>query len=290
MTASTALRPSARAAFAALIDYAGLFPPAELPIAQALDEYEAARHGPHAWMLGRFIVPASLLRRPGSAIEGPLSVIVDGGFDSLRGVAALGQRGRAIEALEIPLAADASAQLRSEIERAKLGGLPCFVEIPRSEHRREVLALAMSALADAGLGAKLRCGGRTADAFPNVDEVADFIAAACQARVPFKATAGLHHPVRHLDPSSGFTMHGFLNILAAAALAPRFAPETLTQIVAEEDPKAFALDDASFSWKNERIDIAQLAATRRERFVSYGSCSFAEPVEDLTALGFLSSQ
>lgn len=45
-----------------LIDYAGLFPPAELTMAEAVRNYAAYRHSEHNWMLGRFIVPASRLQ------------------------------------------------------------------------------------------------------------------------------------------------------------------------------------------------------------------------------------
>ena len=43
MTASTELRPSVRAAFAGLIDYAGLFPPARLSLDAARREYDELR-------------------------------------------------------------------------------------------------------------------------------------------------------------------------------------------------------------------------------------------------------
>jgi hypothetical protein len=97
----------------------------------------------------------------------------------------------------------------------------------------------------------------------------------------------LHHPVRHVDAATGFTMHGFLNILAAAALAPRLDTAALARVVAEEDATAFTFDDASFSWRDQRIGVDELERTRRQAFVAYGSCSFAEPIEDLCALGVL---
>jgi hypothetical protein len=168
-----------------------------------------------------------------------------------------------------------------------LADLPVFVELTRSDRWGELLAPAMEALQRHGFGAKLRCGGLTAAAFPSVADVAAFVACAQRNRVPFKATAGLHHPVRHLNAATGFTMHGFLNLLAAAALAPRVDETALQRIVAEEEPAAFEFDEESFSWRGERIGVRELALTRREAFVAYGRCSFAEPVDDLTALGIL---
>ncbi len=41
-----------------IIDYAGIFPPARLPIEEAITRYAEYRAGEDAWMLGRFICPA----------------------------------------------------------------------------------------------------------------------------------------------------------------------------------------------------------------------------------------
>jgi hypothetical protein len=297
MATSTALRPSARAAFAGLIDYAGLFPPAQLPIDAAQAEYEAARRGPHAWMLGRFIVAAPLIAT-WSGVKLPFSVIVDAELDALDRLATLATKNAQIESLEIPLPkgipadeiAGAIGRLGSDIAIAGLGDVPAFVELPRDEQWLRSLPAAMNSLARSELGGKLRCGGVTAEAFPSVAEVATFILEAHDANVAFKATAGLHHPIRHRDPASGFMMHGFLNLIAAAALAPRVDTETLHRIVGEEEPNAFRFDDTSFSWRGERVDVAELTRTRNDAFVAYGSCSFAEPVEDLSALGLLPTQ
>jgi hypothetical protein len=296
MATSTALRPSVRAAFGGLIDYAGLFPPAQLSIEAAQAEYETARRGTHAWMLGRFIVSAPLVTT-WSSVRVPLSVIVSAELDDLERLATFAGKIAHIEVLEIPLPQNSASDVIGAIDKlaadfaiAGLSGLPAFVEFSRSEDWLQLLPAAMNSLARAELGAKLRCGGVTAQAFPTVDEVTAFVAAAKDANVAFKATAGLHHPVRHRDPKTGFTMHGFFNLIAAAALAPRVDWKTLQHIVAEEDPSAFTFDDTSFNWRNERIDLAELTRTRNDAFVAYGSCSFTEPVDDLLALGLLSAR
>jgi len=146
---------------------------------------------------------------------------------------------------------------------------------------------ALAAAARAHVGMKVRCGGVTADAFPAIDEIASFIDAAATEQVPFKATAGLHHPVRHLNAASGFVMHGFLNVLAAAALAHHVDRAAIENILAEEDPAAFRFDDTSFSWRDDRVSAEELAGAREGVFVAYGSCSFTEPVEDLIELSIL---
>ncbi|MBV8724036.1 MAG: hypothetical protein JO078_12170 [Candidatus Eremiobacteraeota bacterium] len=295
MSTSTVASPSARAAFSRLIDYAGLFPPAQLSLPDALAEYDAARRGPHAWMLGRFIIPGRLASEGARGLERPFSAIVQNDPEALLATAALRKGGAPIESLEIPLptalswdetadAIDAITQLTSKNE---LGALPIFVELPRSQHWPEIVPVAMEALERAGLSAKLRCGGVTPADFPTIDEVAEFIAHARKNAVPFKATAGLHHPVRHLDAATGTMMHGFLNVIAAAALAPRIERDALVFVLAEEDAAAFRFDERALYWRDERIEVAELEQTRRSAFVSYGSCSLREPIDDLTALGML---
>ena len=286
MSTSTALRPSVRAALSALIDYAGLFPPARLPLRQASDEYRRERAGPYAWMLGRFIAPVALLAEPEARFDAPFSAIVEGS-DVLSMVADLRRGSTRIETLEFSPRPGATENLRERLDAEGLANLPVYVEIARGADWSTMLDATMERLREHGLGAKLRCGGLAADAFPSVGEVASFIAAARSKNVPFKATAGLHHPLRHLDRATGFMQHGFLNLLAASALAGRVSGEKREQIVAEEDPGAFSFDDDAFTWRDERIDVAELARTRKEAFVAYGSCSFSEPVDDLIALGML---
>lgn len=303
MTSSLALRRSVHAAFKSLVDYAGLFPPSALGMSAAVDEYATASEGAHAWMLGRFIVPFSRLDEMGDhRREFPLSVLVNVALpadadtgrwvelagEGLAAVARERAAGARVEALEVAIPRprwqretfDAPlGQLGALLERENVRDLPAYAELSD--------AGAMNAAKRARLGVKLRCGGLEASAFPSVDAVAAFIGAATEHGLQFKATAGLHHPVRHVDPATGFTMHGFLNLLAAAVFAPRADEATLRAIVAEEDSAAFVFEDDSFAWRNLRCDIDELRAVRRSSFVAYGSCSFDEPVEDLTALGIL---
>jgi hypothetical protein len=166
--------------------------------------------------------------------------------------------------------------------------VPSFVELPADRRFDELVRGAMYALARHRLGAKVRCGGVAPEAFPEPAHVAAFIAAAREERVPFKATAGLHHPVRHFNDAAGVTMHGFLNILAAAALASEGADaRELTALIACEDPAQFQVDEAGLRVADARAAAGVLEAVRREAFIAYGSCSFSEPIEDLRHLRFI---
>ena len=254
-----------RALFARLIDHAALFPPASMSMPDAVEADRAARASEHAWMLDRFIVPASRLAELPPAMP-RLSVVLDGGEGDLDAVAATPHEVELVEArIDPEWIPDTQALVRE-----KLPGVRAFWELSPGRG----LHGAVAAVREAGAGAKVRCGGTT---LPTVEEVAAFITACREAGVPFKATAGLHHPVRSGD------RHGFLNLLAAAVLDDADAEA----IVAEEDPAAFAIDADGLTVHGHRADVAAIEAARGERFVAYGSCSFTEPVDDLIALGAL---
>jgi hypothetical protein len=263
-----------RAALECLIDYAGLFPPANLPIDAALTEYEQAREGAASWMLSRFIVKAAdldaLRALAGGREDIELTVITPPAMFEM--VAAARREGWAtIASLEVPLGDGAIDACARSARAAQLDDLPTYIELSRGR-------LAMDELAQRGLGAKLRCGGVEPSAYPSVHEVATFVATAVDAGVPFKATAGLHHPIRHFNEGAGVMMHGFLNLLLAAARAGDVDRGGLEAIIAEQDPTALPLRDET------------LLRRGRKRFVSYGSCSFDEPVADLRALHVLPAE
>jgi hypothetical protein len=123
-----------------------------------------------------------------------------------------------------------------------------------------------------GLRAKMRCGG---ERVPTVEQLAEFIRGCRSRGLVFKATAGLHHAYA---TKSG--EHGFLNVLAAAVFGDE--EEAL-----REQPPAFALDAASFRWRDQEALPARLADVRGSLFHSIGTCSFFEPVEELEQLGML---
>jgi len=254
-------RDARRALLSRLIDHAALFPPASLPMDAALAVDAAARATPEAWMLNRFLVPASQLGAVPEDFEPPLGVIVD--TDELPELA-----GRRVEVVEVRL------------ERAAVAdGAPArvFLEVRPGD------AETLREVARAGAGAKVRCGGATPDLFPSPAELAAFVVGCRDLGLPFKATAGLHHPIR-----DGI-VHGFLNLLAAAVLAHAAGAgeRELAAVLLEQDASAFGVTEAAFTAGGRRFDAEQVAAARAELFVGYGSCSFSEPVEDLRALGVL---
>src|SRR5205823_2656636 len=124
-------------------------------------------------------------------------------------------------------------------------------------------------------GLKVRTGGLNAAAFPPPEDVAFAVAACRDARVPLKFTAGLHHPVRHFNAGVQTKMHGFLNVFGAGVLAHArgLSEDQIVEIIADQDARNFAFDDAGFRWKDWRASVEEIAAARRELVTSFGSCS-----------------
>lgn len=245
-----------------LIDYAGLFPPAALSMEEAVASYDAYRRGEYRWALGRFVVPAERL----AEVPRSFSVSVLAKADAMP----------AVDVLEIKASDDET--IRSIAENR--GSRTVYVEVPDER--------LLDAVADHGLRAKIRTGGVTAEAIPTAERVASFIRACRDRNIPFKATAGLHHPLRCVRPltyeadAPKAMMHGFLNVFVAAAL-PRFA----LQILLEDNPRTFSFDDGGIWWHDLRVTSEELARVREDFAISFGSCSFEEPIADLKELGWL---
>jgi len=301
--------PSVRAFFAGLIDYAGLFPPAKLPLEEALRKYARYRDDRDSWMLGHFVIPASRLAELDAHADlwssGPpfaFTVLGRGGetvgaFSAgmtadRHAIAAFRAHHRAhvlVDTYEVKLPADALPTPPDEL----LNGPLKMLSQARLSIVCEVPWTAPAALFDrmrgSPAGVKLRCGGLDAAAFPDPEQVAHVITACRNNRLTLKCTAGLHHPLRHFDRGVGTKMHGFLNIFGAGILAHvrRLGEETIRAIVEDEDPANFGFDELGFGWKEHHALTDEIIAARREFILSFGSCSFDEPRDDLRAMGVL---
>lgn len=297
-----------RALLGSLIDHAALFPPASMTVNAAVAEDREARGGAYGWMLARFVCPASLLEEVrdgfGGWAETPsLSVVLDGVGQTdeaswsealeadTQAVAAALEAGAPVTAVELRLPSPRPGSAALVAAQAVLRPLRAevYLELLPGEGWRNNVPAAIGAAAAIGARAKLRCGGETAAAVPPVELVALALASCRDSGVVLKATAGLHHPVRHTDEATGITMHGFLNLLAAAALgaAHNLRPSGLESVLAEEDPGAFDITREELRVDGQRASGEEIAAARRHLFASYGSCSWREPVEDLRELGVI---
>ena len=281
MTVTGAASDARSALLGRLIDHAALFPPASMPVPDAAAEDRRARASAYGWMLARFVCPASKLEalsREMSWREAPgLSVVLDTNHFAPLELAA--DAGAPIEAVELRLPEPLPSPAFLAETARRLSWTPYF-ELMLGERWRDTVPEAVGAVARAGGRVKLRCGG---EVVPSVEQIALVIVACRDAGCVFKATAGLHHPIRR-GPE-----HGFLNLLAAVTFAHAHgagAPE-LERVLAEEDPGAFLVAADGIAVHERRADRTEIAAARERLFASIGSCSWREPVEDLEALGFL---
>jgi hypothetical protein len=300
---------SLRALLAHSIDYAGMFPPCSLELEPALKNQAEYVHSPDAWMLGAFVLSSQQF----DATRQLLSE-----FDAqhpLR-VAALGTKTANVDAF-LEALDDADAAIRSlsrhnvdlvsishlemflphdvdvaSLKEARLivGDLPVFWEAPpdRAEQTIALLAEFNSDADSATFGYKLRTGGVTADAFPTSMQIAKALVTPATHQLPIKFTAGLHHPLRQYRDEVQTKMHGFLNVLGAAVLAAehRWDTNQTAMMLEDENVDSFSFTDDFFAWREWRIDTERLQY-RRKFVVSFGSCSFDEPREDLHSLNLL---
>ncbi len=225
-------RAALRSLLTNLIDYAGTFPPASLPLGEAAQKFRVHRARPESWILNRIVLGTTEL----IDADWRVSLLAD------------------TEPATLP------AQIETlETKRPQKLSLPTYCEVPLNQ-------------VPPGAFAKIRT------TTPTVNQLAEFLKEAAARRLPFKATAGLHHPIR----STKTGMHGFLNVFVAATAAWHGADDLdLIDILTEEDPHELLA-------RLETLTIAQIEAARRDFAHSFGSCSFDEPIDDLHALGLLS--
>ncbi|MEU3557433.1 hypothetical protein [Streptomyces fragilis] len=272
----------------ALVDDAGLFPPTALPMERAVARHRADLAAGETMHTHRFLVPASRVDELAGLLRDDevftLGLIADLDAEDLTGACrrALADPRLRIALVEAPLAA------YGEGEAAALDALlaavdvvpaevPLYVE-PSAQARPHPLLAELAARSGVRpLGAKLRCGGVRAELFPDTTQVAAFLHACVRTGTPFKATAGLHEAVRHTSPETGFTHHGYLNLLLATATAVSGGDQAAVRRTLEiRDPAQLARAAAATG--------AEEAAAVRRVLVSYGSCSTAAPLHQARLL------
>jgi hypothetical protein len=281
---------------AGVVDYAGLYPPASLDMGRAVQNYAEYRMSDDAWMLGRFVVPIDRIPeledswksleenvRFGWRLSVVLGSNVEQDLACVHAFNASHEGYIQIDSVEGRLTtpgaiarATAAAKRRVEL----------FVEVPTRDDPSSLT----SAIQEWGVHAKIRTGGTTPDAIPSSAEVVQFLRRCRESQLAFKATAGLHHPVRsefrltYEDSAPRAVMYGYLNLLMAAAfMQAGWNDQDVRQVLEESDADAFGADPRSVRWNQRSLTLDQLRDARR--FVlSFGSCSFREPIEELRSL------
>jgi hypothetical protein len=274
--------------FRGLVDDAAVFPPGDAPLPEALTAYLARQGEWYADLVGSFVVTDVAL--PSVSERIPVSVVVTGGAGAIAGALKLAARhDLPVAGIEIALRdpddlAGNARRVSAAVDAARREGAldedtPVYVELPQTSPDHGWLAAA-DVVADGEHRLKLRTGGLEAEKFPTPETLAGWIDAALDRETPFKCTAGLHHAIAHRDHETGFPHHGFLNVLLATRQAFDGASRSeVATLLADHYP-------------NDLVALARTAdlAGARRWFVSFGSCSITEPLDDLVGLGLVEEQ
>ncbi len=269
------------------IDYAGLYPPANLEMQPVVNNWSSFLQSDDHWMLARLIIPANrldefksvavdLLPKQGEEMwqlsvllppagsehfESALQSVIEFNMDSCGAVANV-----------IEFKADTTSEIDRALSMLHDDLFP-YIELPIVEDPRGLIACLSGAIA----GAKVRTGGIERELYPSSQTLSRFIHSCAIAGQSFKATAGMHHPCQHQNDSVGVLEFGFLSVLHATAAASvgNASVEEVEQILNTPFP--------DFSEFTE----CQLEQVRAELFNSLGTCSFDDPREDLRGMGLL---
>jgi hypothetical protein len=303
MTETENIKESIRILLSEIVDYAGLFPPSGLTMPEAVINYATYRNSNYSWMLGRFVVPVGRLgefletaqdfvERDKNDGAWRLSVLASEDiYETVRQIEDFNAKNAPYiicDALEVKAN---SSSLIEKISNAIPPNVEMFFELPLAEDLAELV----STLAIKKQNAKIRTGGVTPEAYPSAREIIRFVQTCLAANVPFKATAGLHHPLRCFKPltyepdAPQGMMNGFLNLFLMTGFARAgFKTNLLQELLEDEFSGGFEFEEAGVSWRKEYfLTNAQLENLRRKSIISFGSCSFEEPVADLQEIGVL---
>lgn len=288
-----------RAFFSGIIDYAGLFPPAAQDMNAAVHEYAKHLSGPDSDLLGRFVVPVSRLDEFAAAVQpliGPQAEkwkvsaiatehpqVTHKEIDRFNATCSAAQ----CDSVEMPVA---SYDDISQAASAFSDDISLYLEV--SPHSDPIPLL--REIAQTHASAKLRTGGVVESAIPSSEQVLRFLQVCVEEGISFKATAGLHHAIRGRYPltyeksSASAVMFGYLNVFFAAAFAAAGSSESaVLGIIDETNAGAFRIDDRGVWWRDHVVVHEELAVVRQTFALSFGSCSFTEPVAEARALNLL---
>nr|AIE95286.1 hypothetical protein [uncultured marine group II/III euryarchaeote AD1000_61_A07] len=295
-----------------LIDYAGLFPPSELPFDDAISNYKLYFSSSDSWILNRFICPISKLNNllphlSDFTAEKPLhlSVLLTGNFQDDTYINKFHEELSTIKTFEDQygdVCKIKSLEAKIDTQNNNLNDILNILSTSIKSLDNSVEIFLEPIITDfstisnqistsniKNIQLKLRCGGIVPEAFPSSKTIASALSFCKKNNVKLKFTAGLHHPIRHFDEEIGTKMHGFVNVFGSALLfyTGIIDKTNLIEALEDENPHNFAFKNTSFSWKNNSLPVNAIVDLREEALLSYGSCSFNEPRDDLKDLGWM---
>ncbi|GLY08078.1 hypothetical protein Acsp01_84570 [Actinoplanes sp. NBRC 101535] len=267
--------------YAGLVDDASLLPPSPIGLADAVLKFHEHTASWYSDLLGALLLPASIVgAEPAPRLSAGLigdvpAAVLPAIVDKLTAAgvaighveAAVARRGEDPQPGIAALGSFAAAH----------PGLRVYAEIPLSWGLLAALDSVAEAR-DAGLSIapKFRVGGLAAELFPTPVELAAVICACRDRGLSFRLAAGLRHATRHTDPETGFTHHGFLNILIASVLAAEGGEVAeVAEALAATHP----------------VPLVEPARVRRDDprplFTGFGAANVVEPLTELVRLGLV---
>lgn len=304
-----------------IIDYAGLFPPAKLELEEAFKNYIEYKNSDYKWILSRFICPANQLSNLENLIKKNcivnndinFSVLGRSGYNTIdfkknldedlyywKGFSSNSSGINHTNLFEVKLPdelitlhdqkknSELIDYIFESVERQIPHPVFIFFEVHSgSEWKKNICGLIEGIKIhndkNNNSGFKFRTGGIEPNSFPTPGQIAFCIRECVDREIPMKCTAGLHHPFRRYDKNINVMMHGFINVFAAGIIALRhnITDTGLENILSDEDHNNFIFKEDYFSWKDWKVSIADIEFARKELMISFGSCSFDEPINDL---------
>ena len=290
-----------------LIDYAGLFPPAALPLKEAILNYHSYFQEEDSWMLGPFVIPASRLRELEpfrdlfhEQLPLRLSIILSKSdelrtdLDAIQHFTEIYQTAGLIEGIEVPPSYQLNSGIFDKLDQF-ISGYRIYSEIAGTKEQLDSSLERIQMLnqdSARSVGVKFRMGGITANLFPSTKTAAYIIHECKRLGLSLKFTAGLHHPIRQYRQEVETFMHGFVNVFTASIMtySLTITEETIEAILLDENPDHFTFSTNALSWRNLTVTSKEINTARNVFALSYGSCSFDEPREDLGELALFQKE
>jgi len=302
------------------LDFAGLFPPATLPVPEALRIFRQERTVNTAEMLSRFVCPVlrleELVAAASANAQFSIAALPRGGRNTgeflanletdlatIYRLAQLNDGAISIDTIELRPPVDALeplalrkllAAIKALLVRKAGNVRQVFVELAPSPALPSLLELLAEQATRSGgnespvFGYKLRTGGSDAASTPTAGQTASALAATAALGLPMKCTGGLRSPLRTISTAGSTPSHGFVNLLVAAAIvsAAPVEPAVLEAVLEENTASAFTFEGRSLTWHGHTLNSSDIAAARKRLLVSFGSCYIEQPRLELQKLGW----
>lgn len=293
------------------IDYAGLYPPAELGMRAALEEYGEILDSEDTWMVNRFVCPtnrmaeclAQLEQAETSTGEAPsvdfavIGTPLESGAtanESLQKDIALlkpGFQKGDVSTFEIKIATGAEfdgclGAVKKAFNWFDERDVEVYVELAWGPGMSEAMSKVVSEID--GVGLKARTGGVRPEQFPDTRTLASFITEVAGLESTFKLTAGLHSPLRRYDSNLSTYQHGFLNVMVGGAIAyiQSASTDQVDEVLAIQDPSLFVFTDKTVEVLDHKLSLKDIDEFWLF-FGGFGSCSYQEPIDGLKEAGWL---